>query len=95
MRLLRRVPSGEFELTSHDDERPPAYAILSHTWAEGHEVTYKELMSGIGKNKTGYAKIRFCGEQAALDGIGYFWIDTCCIDKFSSIELSTAINSMF
>jgi len=29
------------------------------------------------------------------EGLDYFWVDTCCIDKRSSAELSEAINSMF
>ena len=53
------------------------------------------MMDGTGKRKTGYDKIRFCGEQAGRDGLQYFWIDTCCIDKSSSAELQEAINSMF
>ena len=53
------------------------------------------MIDGTGKNKVGYKKIRFCGEQAALDGIQYFWVDTCCIDKSNSTELAGAINSMF
>jgi hypothetical protein len=52
-------------------------------------------MDGTGKSKTGYNKIRFCGEQARRDGLQYFWVDTCCIDKSNSAELSEAINSMF
>ena len=43
----------------------------------------------------GYSKIRGCCAQAALDGFDYAWIDSCCIDKTSSSELSEAINSMF
>jgi hypothetical protein len=95
MRLLRRSAGGDFELNSFDDESPPPYAILSHTWAEGQEVTYSELVAGTGKDKTGYNKILFCNRQAAADGLQYFWVDTCCIDKSTSHELSTAINSMF
>jgi heterokaryon incompatibility protein (HET) len=53
------------------------------------------MMDGTGKRKPGYDKIRFCGEQARRDGLQYFWIDTCCIDKSSSTELQEAINSMF
>ncbi|KAK3990675.1 hypothetical protein QBC44DRAFT_358106 [Cladorrhinum sp. PSN332] len=34
-------------------------------------------------------------KQAEKDGLLYAWIDTCCIDKASSAELSEAINSMF
>ena len=52
-------------------------------------------MESTGKNKVGYAKIYFCGEQAATDYLQYFWLDTCCIDKSSSAELTEAINSMF
>ncbi|PVH68331.1 HET-domain-containing protein, partial [Cadophora sp. DSE1049] len=40
-------------------------------------------------------KIRFCAEQAKRDGLQYFWVDTCCIDKSNSAELTEAINSMF
>ena len=54
------------------------------------------MMDGTAKSKVpGYNKIRFCGEQARRDGLQYFWIDTCCIDKSSSTELQEAINSMF
>jgi hypothetical protein len=95
MRLLQRSAGGDFELNSFDDENTPSYAILSHTWAEGQEVTYSELVAGTGKDKTGYNKILFCDRQAAADGLQYFWVDTCCIDKSTSHELSTAINSMF
>jgi hypothetical protein len=95
MRLLQRLSGGDFELTSFDDDHPPPYAILSHTWTEGQEVTYNELIAGSGRDKTGYKKIVFCGERAAADNLRYFWVDTCCIDKSTSHELSTAINSMF
>lgn len=47
------------------------------------------------KHKAGYTKIKLCCEQAKRDGFEYVWIDTCCIDKTSSAELSEAINSMF
>lgn len=46
-------------------------------------------------NKIGYAKIRWTRREALRDGYPYAWIDTCCIDKDSSTELSTAINSMY
>jgi hypothetical protein len=96
MRLLKCLPAGgDFELTSFGDGLAPPYAILSHTWTDGQEVTYNELVAGTGKGKTGYEKIRFCSDRAAADGLEYFWVDTCCIDKSTSDELSTAINSMF
>lgn len=53
------------------------------------------MVEGSGRGKVGYNKIKFCDEQAARDGLQYFWVDSCCIDKSSSTELSEAINSMF
>jgi len=97
MRLLLCSDTGTFSLTKDlvgDDPIPP-YAILSHTWKEGQEVTFKDLMDGTGKSKTGYHKIQFCGQQAKRDGLQYFWVDTCCIDKSNQVELHEAINSMF
>jgi hypothetical protein len=60
-------------------------------------VTYQDLLNstGTGKDKSDYRKLIFCGQQAAKDGLEHFWIDTCCINKDSSAELSEAINSMF
>ncbi|KAF1813703.1 kinesin light chain 1 [Eremomyces bilateralis CBS 781.70] len=97
MRLLKRSGSGELSLTDDlvDDDIPRKYAILSHTWIRGEEVTFEEFRKGMRKHTVGYNKIEFCGEQTARDGLEYFWVDTCCIDKSNSTELSKAINSMF
>jgi hypothetical protein len=96
MRLLERNNGSEFSLTQDFGDDIPRYAILSHTWgANTEEVTFRDLMDGTGKSKAGYDKIRFCGEQARRDGLQYFWVDTCCIDKSNNNELSEAINSMF
>jgi len=98
MRLLLRSDTGKFSFTKEfigDDALPP-YAILSHTWgADNEEVTFEDLTNGTGEDKPGYKKIRFCGEQAQQDGLQYFWIDTCCINRANYTELSQAINSMF
>jgi hypothetical protein len=95
MRLLSCSTEDNFELTTFDDESLPPYAILSHTWADNQEVTYDEVVAGTGKQKAGYAKLRFCRERAAKDGLKYFWVDTCCINKATNDELGAAINSMF
>ena len=96
MRLLKLNTHEEFNLTEFVGDGIPEYAILSHTWgANGEEVTFKDLVDHAGMSKAGYAKIHFCGKQAASDGLQYFWVDTCCIDKSSSAELTEAINSMF
>ncbi|KAI0635355.1 heterokaryon incompatibility protein-domain-containing protein [Trametes polyzona] len=46
------------------------------------------------KHPTLSEKIVRCCEYARADGHAFLWIDTCCIDKTSSAELSEAINSM-
>ncbi|KAK4466183.1 heterokaryon incompatibility protein-domain-containing protein [Cladorrhinum samala] len=45
--------------------------------------------------RAGLSKILHACLQALKDGLYYVWVDTCCIDKTSSAELSEAINSMF
>jgi hypothetical protein len=91
MRLLLHSDTGEFSLTKDlvgDDTILP-YAILSHTWgADAEEVTFEDITNGTGKDKPGYEKIWFYGEQARIDGLQYFWIDTCCINKANYAELS-------
>jgi hypothetical protein len=102
MRLLHTIGDGRLRWTEDliGDKIPP-YAILSHTWKEGQEVTFadlKDLDNAVDvdtQRKEGYQKIRFCAQQAKRDGLDYFWVDTCCIDKANNTELSRAINSMF
>jgi hypothetical protein len=79
------------EFASH----PPKYAILSHTWSDG-EVTFDDFHDTERRESLeGFDKIKRTCEQARLDGLEYAWIDTCCINKISSAELSESINSMF
>ena len=72
----------------------PPYAILSHTWEE-EEVTFKQYLDGGCYDLKGYFKIDMTCRWAIKGGIGYAWVDTCCIDKSSSAELTEAINSMY
>lgn len=97
MRLLERKPDGDLVFCESANKDVPAYAILSHTWLANHneEVSFQDVEAGTGKSKAGWKKIQFCADKAAADGLRYFWIDTCCIDKKNSTELSKAINSMF
>jgi Heterokaryon incompatibility protein (HET) len=96
MRLLKRRANGSFRLTTFTTSNVMRYAILSHTWdADSLEVTYQEIRRGTGSSKTGYRKIEFCADQAEEDGLEYFWVDSCCIDKSNSSELTEAINSMY
>jgi hypothetical protein len=72
---------------------PPEYAILSHTWGNG-EVTFADF-TDTSHTKPGWDKIFKCTKLCRHEGWQWVWIDTCCIDKSSSSELSEAINSMF
>jgi ankyrin repeat protein len=96
MRLLEIIADGEYSLTEDLNDNIPQYAILSHTWgSDNEEVTYKDFVDGNAEDKPGYSKLQFCGKQASNDGLRYFWVDTCCIDKSNNTELAEAINSMF
>ncbi|KAK1750403.1 heterokaryon incompatibility protein-domain-containing protein, partial [Echria macrotheca] len=93
MRLLERRSDWKIVLIDVPPDKIPPYAILSHTWGDD-EVTFRDMPDGV-DNKLGYEKLWFCANQVARDGLRYFWVDTCCIDKSSSAELQEAINSMF
>jgi hypothetical protein len=102
MRLLYTASDGKLRWTKdiiRSEEIPP-YAILSHTWGE-QEVVFDDLKSldsvkdVDAKREASWNKIHFCAQQAKRDGLDYFWVDTCCIDKSNNTELSEAINSMF
>ena len=98
MRLLYHGEDRELSITGDlvEADAIPPYAILSHTWgADEEEVAFEDLANNSGKNKAGYEKIQLCGQQAKRDGLRYFWVDTCCINKANKAELSLAIRSMF
>lgn len=95
---MRLLHCRTLKLEDFFQNATPSYAILSHTW-EKEELTCQEILNIHGsheyaKKKAGYEKIRNCCKQALEDGFTYVWIDTCCIDKSSSSELSEAINSV-
>jgi hypothetical protein len=81
----------------------PPYAILSHTWdPDGREVSFSEmanatndLNSNQGFNKLDSACLKAKMGSEDCPALEYIWIDTCCIDKSSSAELTEAINSMY
>jgi hypothetical protein len=96
MRLLKLNDDGQLALTKDLPEPVPPYAILSHTWGDDDdEVTFEELGNASAEQKPGYAKLRFCVEQAKADRLDYAWCDTACIRRASLSELSEAITSMF
>ncbi|KAI0369844.1 HET-domain-containing protein [Pilatotrama ljubarskyi] len=93
-------------LSFFEADQIPAYAILSHVWRDG-EQSFQDVkalharaaqVGGLGDASIFpylSAKIRkFCYFARSV-GYKYVWIDTCCIDKSSSSELSEALNSMY
>lgn len=110
MRLLETTDGRSYNLTSDFGRKSqvPPYAILSHTWEDLQEITFDDINEDkrsrskrwrasvrLLPRRTGYDKLRFCAKQAHRDGLQYFWVDTCCINKSDPQELEAAINSMF
>lgn len=105
MRLINAanfIQSGQLEFEVFPEYRiPEKYAILSHRWVEGQEVTLQEMtsrdqnVSWTARQKSGYYKLQRAAATAVDYRCDWLWCDTCCIDKTSSAELTEAINSMF
>ncbi|KAH8646637.1 heterokaryon incompatibility protein-domain-containing protein, partial [Xylariales sp. PMI_506] len=106
---MRLLNTKTLELIEVAEEVAPEYAILSHTWGT-NEASLQDILATSSrrpwhnalsqtataiKAKSGYVKIKQSASLAAQHGLHYIWIDTCCIDKTSSAELSEAINSMY
>jgi hypothetical protein len=96
---MRLINTETLHFEEFDRDIPP-YAILSHRWEE-EEVAFADYLAQLavlasgGTRKKGFGKIELCVKQARFDGLSYCWVDTCCIDKSSSAELTEAINSMY
>ncbi|KAH9889531.1 heterokaryon incompatibility protein-domain-containing protein [Cubamyces lactineus] len=84
-------------VTFPNSEEIPPYAILSHVWQQ-HEQSFqdiKALHDDPDRLSHLSEKIRRFCQFAQREGFEWIWVDTCCIDKTSSAELSEAINSMY
>jgi hypothetical protein len=93
MRLLNTL---SYKLEAFPEEHIPKYAILSHRWGiPEEEILLQDIGKPIAEYKKAYQKVKNACIQAQKDGHSHIWIDTCCIDKTSSAELSEAINSMY
>lgn len=92
---MHLLDTTTLRLSEYIGENLPRYAILSHTW-EKEEITFQDV-SDLTKAsaKAGWAKVTWSAAVAKSLGYQYIWIDTCCIDKRSSAELTEAINSMY
>ncbi|KAF5372196.1 hypothetical protein D9758_004918 [Tetrapyrgos nigripes] len=73
----------------------PCYVILSHTW-EQDEVTFQDIQNlDVARSKAGWRKVFYACLRARRYRFDWIWIDSCCINKESSAELSEALNSMY
>lgn len=95
---MRLINTDTLDLSEFFGSDIPKYAILSHTWDKNGEITYQEWVARDKTSithKSGYQKVIGACQKAYSHGIDWLWVDTNCIDKTSSAELSEAINSMF
>lgn len=108
---MRLLNCHTLELKDFVDNEIPPYSILSHRWGEdevSYKNFRKGRQLGAGYRKIidfcrfmrargtaapgGFFSAR---RKANAESVDWVWIDTCCIDKRSSAELSEAINSMY
>ncbi|SMR56661.1 unnamed protein product [Zymoseptoria tritici ST99CH_1E4] len=103
---MRLLNVSSFVFTEFHDHIPP-YIAASHRWTTD-ECTYKDIRKWRNLQTTGYKKVKsFCEaveqtsettratEMLKQQNCDWLWIDTACINKTSSAELSESLNSMF
>ena len=88
------IDTLSLELREFSGRDLPKYAILSHRWGE-EEPNHKNFRKKRQTHLAGYQKIVDCCDFVRARGHAWLWVDTVCIDKKSSAELSEAINSMY
>lgn len=91
MRLLHTVT---LKLKEFFDDLIPEYAILSHTWGY-NEFLFSDVDKSNSRRRADFPKVSAFCSLAFKHGYEWVWVDTCCIDKSSSAELSESINSMY
>lgn len=91
---MRLLDTSTIQLHDFFGSKIPDYSILSHRWEEG-EVSFKKVTKHPNFEKPGWTKVHKASEFAKIRGQQWIWIDTCCIDKTSSSELTETINSMY
>ncbi|KAI1618609.1 heterokaryon incompatibility protein-domain-containing protein [Exophiala viscosa] len=92
---MRLINVRTMQLEEFSSGQIPKYAILSHRWG-AEEVSLQDMDTPkFLDGKAGFSKINSALWLARNKGYSYLWVDTCCIDKNSSSELTEAINSMY
>jgi hypothetical protein len=100
--MIRLFNVDTLQLAEFPDQNVPQYAILSHRWIPGQELTFNDLnrhlsesTNLLGRKRAGALKLKGACIVARTHGLHWIWIDSCCIDKSNNSELSEAINSMY
>ncbi|CAI0643891.1 unnamed protein product [Colletotrichum noveboracense] len=82
---------GEDEVTfANFQEYGAATELQTYPTTSNNSATRQKILAS-----SGHAKIKNAAELARSHGLRFLWVDTCCIDKTSSAELSESINSMY
>lgn len=99
-----------YAILSHRWLQDPNHEVVFADIEEIGETVYKKAsnaftvpiknpqytLGGVAPNsKPGFKKLQGAARRAVKDGYEFLWVDTCCINKSSSSELSEAINSMW
>jgi hypothetical protein len=107
---MRLLNVKTFQLSEFFEEHIPPYVILSHRWSKNEASYHDFIQQGYMADTDGSRKIRelchFVRNRGIIpylhgirligrEALQWVWIDTICIDKTSSSELSEAINSMY
>ncbi|KAK3708919.1 hypothetical protein LTR37_011249 [Vermiconidia calcicola] len=96
---MRLIDTSTLQLRNNLDSKSYRYAILSHTWGKRElslqDFVLQDFVQHQKRHGPGFDKLVQCCRLAREDGIELAWIDTCCIDKTNSVELTEAIQSMF
>ncbi|KAK8099538.1 uncharacterized protein PG998_012779 [Apiospora kogelbergensis] len=70
---MRLINTSTLKLEEFGPQNIPPYAILSHRWIEGQEVSFEEMRQSPPRGKSGYAKIKQCCELAKKEGLTFAW----------------------
>ena len=99
----RKRSDHQAKVLEFGDDEVTEYAILSHRWIK-QEVDFNEAVKLTKMDEEERTEIRQCDgyrkiiqscKQVKKDGYKWLWVNTCCINKWSSPELSKAINTMY
>ncbi|KAL8990795.1 MAG: hypothetical protein Q9169_008035 [Polycauliona sp. 2 TL-2023] len=89
---------GDEEITFQDltvESNLEIASLADHVYALAGQLSTWGLQQKSLKQRKGYKKVKTCCAIALAHGYEWAWVDTVCIDKKSSAELSEAINSMY